>query len=89
MKELSAKCLESTKKSLLEKKGADFDRCYVGMQIFMHQHVLDSIEVFQKYASPNLRTTLDAGSQTVKMHLTHAQELAKRLEKSTPDNKGG
>ncbi len=88
-KELGAKCLESSKRMLMEKNGADFDRCYMGMQVGMHQHVLDSLDVFQKYASPTLQEVLTTGSQTVKMHLTHAKEIASRFETSKAAAKPG
>jgi len=79
-RDLGRKCLESATALLTEKQGADFDRCYMGMQLGAHIKAVDTIEVFRNYASPGLRPTLDEGLQTVQMHLEHVKSLVKQIE---------
>jgi predicted outer membrane protein len=80
IRELGQKCLASTTKMLEEKQGAEFDRCFMGMQVGAHVKAVDTIEVFRNYASPSLRPTLEDGLKTVQAHLTHAKDLAKRTD---------
>src|SRR5436190_1043639 len=53
--QLGQKCLESTRKELESKEGAKFDQCYVGMQVGEHMKMVDTLEVFQQYASSDLK----------------------------------
>ena len=73
--ELGRKCLESTKLELNQKQDAEFDLCFLGMQLVAHQQMADKLEVFQRYASPNMRTVLDSGLQTVRTHKDHVKKL--------------
>lgn len=77
--ELAAKCLQSHRQELSQKQGAEFDQCYIGMQIAAHMHALDTMEVFQGHVSSELRQTLADGTQTVRMHLDHAKQLMREL----------
>jgi len=79
-RDLGRKCLESSTKMLNEKQGAEFDRCFMGMQLGAHIKAVDTIEVFRNYASDSLKPTLDEGLKTVQMHLQHAKDLAKRTQ---------
>ena len=85
VRELGQKCLESTTKMLQEKQGAEFDRCFMGMQIGMHTKAADTLEVFRNHASSTLKPTLDEGLKTVQTHLQHAKELVKRTEVASAD----
>ena len=80
MRELGRKCLESSTLMLNEKQDAEFDRCFIGMQLMMHTKAQDTLEVFQRYASPRLRTTLDAGLQTVRAHKDHVKSMITSME---------
>lgn len=80
VRDLGKKCLESETKMLNEKSGADFDRCYMGMQVAAHVMAADTMEVFGTYASDRLRPTLEAGRKTVAAHLEHAKTLCKQCE---------
>lgn len=83
VEELGRKHLASAKQMLAGKSGAEYDRCYMGMQIMAHSAVLDKLEVFGTHASPELRSVFEAGQQTVRSHLEKAKEIAKRLESGT------
>ena len=77
--ELGRKHLESAKKMLDEKQGAEFDQCYIGMQIGAHACVLDELEVFANHASPELRAVFTEAQQTVRTHLDRAKQIGKDL----------
>ena len=84
IRDLGKKCLESHSKMLQEKQGADFDRCYMGMQVGAHVDAIDKIEVFRNHASPALRPALDEALPVVQQHLQHAKELAKKTDDAKP-----
>jgi predicted outer membrane protein len=94
-KEIAERCLASTQRELEQKKGAEFDRCFMGVQKMAHMKMVDELAVLEKYASPQLQRTLAQGSQTARTHLTHAKTLAAKLEgasaetarRSTSENK--
>jgi len=77
--QLGQKCLESTRKELESKEGAKFDQCYVGMQVGEHMKMVDTLEVFQQYASSDLKALLQEGSQTAAEHLKHAKMMAENM----------
>lgn len=79
IRELGKKCLQSDTKMLSGKSGADFDRCYMGMQVASHVRCNDMIEVFKGHASPNLLPILEAGQKTVAAHLEHAKSLCDKV----------
>jgi len=78
--EIGRQCVETMKKELGEKKGAEFDKCYMGMQVGAHLHMADTLKVVKNYASPQLRTVLEDGEKTAAEHLDHAKHLLKDLE---------
>lgn len=80
LRDLGRKHRETATKELQSKQGAEFDRCYIGMQVGMHSKTVDCLQVFRNYASPSLRTSIDEALPTVQMHLEQAKELAKKNE---------
>ena len=84
VRELGHKCLANAKRELDQKQGAEFDRCYMGMQIAAHAMVLTMLEVFPSHASDRLRATLEEGKATVQSHFDHAKQIVKTLETSAP-----
>jgi len=82
--ELGRQCLDSSRKELEQKQGAEFDRCYMGMAIGQHMAMNDMLTVFQNHTSGELRTTLADAQRSVQMHLEQAKQIAKRLEGSSP-----
>ncbi len=80
-REIGQLCVETMKKELSDKKGTDFDKCYIGSQIGAHLHMADTLKVLKNYASPELRTVLEEGEKTTTAHLDHARTLMKDLEK--------
>jgi predicted outer membrane protein len=81
--EISEKCVASAQRELSSKEGAEFDKCFIGMQIGAHMHMVDSLSVLTNHASPELKQILDEGLQTSQRHLEHAKQIAKKLEGSS------
>jgi predicted outer membrane protein len=79
-RELSEKCVQTARRELEGKTGAEFDKCYANMQVWSHLHAIDTMEVYQNYASPELRQVVSQGTQIAKKHLQSAKELAKQLD---------
>lgn len=88
VRELGQQCLQSAQKELQGKSGAEFDRCYMGMQIMQHSQVLDKLQVFSRHASSPLQQTLQAGEQTVKSHLEKAKSIAKQMQQDSGNGAG-
>lgn len=78
--EVGAQCLQTARRELEQKNGAEFDTCYLTMQIGAHLQAIDHMEVFKRHASPSLQAVLDEGVQTAQAHLDKAKELAKSLK---------
>lgn len=78
--EIGQKCLESTKKMLVEQQGADFDKAYLAQQCMAHMHMADVLEVTAQHVSPEFKELVMAGHKTTMEHLEHCQTLCKQLE---------
>jgi putative membrane protein len=85
VRELGRQCLDTTRKELEKKQGADFDKCYVGMVIGAHAKMNDELTVFSRHASDRLRTAIQECQPTVQTHLEHAKTLWKQLEGKAGD----
>ena len=78
--ELADECLQSAQHELLDKKGAEFDACYVGMQLAAHMHMVDTLKVFERHASPELKQKFQKGAETAQKHFDRAKQLMKDLD---------
>ncbi|HVW36901.1 MAG TPA: DUF4142 domain-containing protein [Pirellulales bacterium] len=78
--QLGEQCRQSASRELQQKSGAEFDKCYIGMQIGMHMQMLDTLKVFSRYASPELDQLIEKGEQTTQSHLDHAKKIIAALE---------
>jgi len=78
--ELADTCLDSAQRALQEEKGAEFDKCYMGMQIGAHMKMIDTLKVFEKHSSPELQQVLRKGQQTAQKHLDQAKKLMKDVD---------
>jgi len=81
-KKIAMRCIDSTKKELGSKEGSDFDMCYVGQQLVLHQQMIDKATVLREYASPDLQASIDKGLDGAKEHLDHAKQLIEKLSGS-------
>jgi predicted outer membrane protein len=78
--QLGEQCRQSASRELQQKSGAEFDKCYIGMQIGMHMQMLDTLKVFSRYASPELDQLIEKGEETTQSHLEHAKKIIASLE---------
>jgi predicted outer membrane protein len=87
--EIAQKCLASVQKELQAKQGDEFDRCFIGMQIAAHQHMVDTLSVVQNHVSPELQQVFNEGVETSQRHLTEAKKLMETLEKNRDSQTAG
>ena len=80
IRDLGKKSLEAETNLLTEKTGADFDRCYLRMQVLGHVKAAAMIEAFATHASDQLRPTLEEGHKTMLGRLEDVKSLCKQLE---------
>lgn len=78
--QLGQQCLASAQQELEQKEGAEFDKCYIGLQIAKHMEMLDTLKVFSRYASPQLDQVIEEAEQVAQDHLDKAKEMIKEHE---------
>jgi len=81
-RELADECLASTQQELGQKKGKEFDECYVGIQIAAHMQMVTELKVLERHASPELAAVLKEGRNTAQKHLDEAKRIMKDLAKA-------
>lgn len=79
--EIARECVSTFKKEAAQKKGADFDKCYVGFQVMGHLHMADTMKVMKRFASADMRTALEQGDKIATEHLDHARMLLEDLNR--------
>jgi predicted outer membrane protein len=79
--ELGQQCLQSSRKELEGKQGAEFDRCYVGMMLVSHKIDNDALIVFQRHATPDLKPVLAEAQSKTEGHMSTAKDFAQRMER--------
>jgi predicted outer membrane protein len=82
-RELGAQSLASKKAELQGKHGAEFDTYFMGIQVAMHMDAVDTLKVFQKHATGELRKAIDEALPITQAHLEHAKETIKSLDTAT------
>jgi predicted outer membrane protein len=82
-RELAQECLNTAKQMLSSKEGDEFNKCFAGMQFMIHNQMQDKLTVFQRHVSADFAETLSNASMTVDEHMTHAEELMKKWDKSS------
>jgi predicted outer membrane protein len=83
-KEVAAQCLQTKTRELNQKEGAQFDRCYMNMQVGAHMKMADELTVYGRYGAGEFQTVCQEGLQTTKEHLTMAKQIAERLDGTNP-----
>ena len=79
-KQIGQQCLASVKQELSQKSAADFDECFMGLQIGEHLAVVDKLKVLRNYASPDLQQKLDKELQSAQQHLQLAKQIEQKLK---------
>jgi predicted outer membrane protein len=78
--EIAETCVNTFREELSKKQKTDFDRCFIGYQVGAHLHMLDTLKVFERHASPELAQTIADAKQSTQEHLTQAKQMLERLE---------
>jgi putative membrane protein len=79
-KDLTQQCISSAKRLLEKASGAEFDKKFMQLQVMAHMEAVDTLTVFQKHASPELRGMLSDALKTVQGHLEHARSTCEKAE---------
>jgi putative membrane protein len=79
--EIEQTCLNNAQRELEQQSGADFDRCYIGMQVGMHSQLASVLSVLKnRVTSPEFKKAIEDASQVVDRHLEHAKKIMKEFE---------
>lgn len=87
-RDIAQRTLKATLDELRSKQGAEFDRCFMGLQIMGHLEAAQTLEALSEKASPELRQVLQQELQAVKHHLDEAKQIAQALERSSSARPG-
>ncbi len=82
-REVAQQCLAQATEKLSSESDEKFDRCFIGMQIAMHQGMKARLTVYQRHASSELSQVLAAGLQKTEEHLAKAEDIMKSLEQDS------
>ncbi len=77
--EMSDQCLKDSKEMLSKKQGAEFDACFVGMQIAKHAMMHSSLTVLQRHTSGELQKFIKDGIEQNTEHMKAATQLMDQL----------
>jgi predicted outer membrane protein len=77
--EIGKECVASFKKKFGELDGKQFDTCYMAHMVSAHMHMLDTLKVFKRHASPELAQLIQGGIATSEDHLMHAMNMVKEF----------
>jgi predicted outer membrane protein len=77
--EMSDQCLKDSKEMLSKKEGADFDACFIGMEIAKHSMMHSSLTVLQRHTTGELQGFIKASLAKNDEHLKAATSLMEKL----------
>lgn len=85
-REIAQQCIVDSKEKLQNKKGADFDKCYVGMQIAKHAAMHTKLTVMLRHTSADMQQLVSEAIQTTDHHLKAAESLMEKIDHSDSKN---
>lgn len=77
--EIARQCLSDAKEKLGSLENEEFDKCFMGMQVAMHQAAKSKLTVFERHASAELKEQVNQALKTTTEHLEKAEEILKGL----------
>jgi predicted outer membrane protein len=86
-RQIAQRCIASAEKAMSEHKAAERDMAFVGQQIAAHHQMLDTAQVLREHASPALQAVIDKAIEGTQMHLDHAKELIRTLDRAHESEK--
>ena len=81
-REIAEQCLKDSKEMLSEKKGLEFDKCFIGMQLAKHAGMKTKLTVLQKHATGELKNVVTESLEKTKKHMKVAESLMKQLDEN-------
>ncbi|MHB8862489.1 MAG: DUF4142 domain-containing protein [Pirellulaceae bacterium] len=78
--QIAKQCLESAKKELASKQGAEFDKCFMGMQVAGHMVMLDQLQVFRQHAQGALQQDIEQSISMTEQHLAEARQIMDQVK---------
>lgn len=80
--EISKQCLEDSKEYLSSKEGAEFDKCFVALQVAKHASAKSNLTVLQRHATGKLQELIKSDLETNEKHLEASVSLMEKLAAS-------
>lgn len=77
--EIATQCLEDSKEYLSTKEAADFDKCFVSMQIAKHASMHSALTVLQRHTQGKLQEIVKSGLEENDQHMGLALKLMTQL----------
>ena len=84
-REIAQQCIADSKKYLSTKPGADFDKCFVGMQIAKHAAMHTKLVVLQRHTTGDMQKIVSEGIEATKKHMDAAELLMVKLDHAGAD----
>jgi predicted outer membrane protein len=86
-REVAQQCIADSKEYLSKNEGAEFDACFVGMQIAKHASMHTKLKVMQRHATDEIKPLINEGIQTTAKHLKEAERLMQSISSKTTDRR--
>lgn len=77
---LAQQMVEAIQNELQDKQGAEFDVAFMSGQTYRHLQALNTLQVFQQLASPELKPVLEQGARMTQEHLEMAKAILRQVE---------
>ncbi len=77
--EIATQCLKDTQEYLGQKKGTDFDRCFVALQIAKHAGMKSTLTVLQRHTTGKVQGVIKEGLESNTQHMQSAVQLMEQL----------
>jgi predicted outer membrane protein len=82
--QITQQCAQALQQELQQKRGAEFDKAYVGSQIGSHMQALAALKVIGEQGPQQLQRVAQQAQPTIQQHLEHAKQLMAQLEETGP-----
>ncbi|RIK88573.1 MAG: hypothetical protein DCC67_00550 [Planctomycetota bacterium] len=80
MRDVKQQCLAMTTQELSKKQGAEFDKCFMGAQMFLHTGMLAHLKAAEGRVSNEMQPIVQQGTQMTEHHLAQARTILEQLD---------
>lgn len=74
-REIAEECIRAAKAGMAEKDGAEFDKYFIGYQISGHAMMKNTMVVFERHATGELKELLAESIKTTEKHMKKAEQI--------------